>query len=337
MASARVSAGSSAVAEPPSPAAADVADRHSLDLPCMGTEVLLAVETSDREAALEALAKARRFLEDFDARLSRFSTDSELARLNANPAATVPASDLLRTAIGAALRVARQSGGLIEPTVIDALEALGYTGSETAEPVSLREALRLAPPRKSAAPNRSSRWGEVTIDDRSATITRPAGVRFDLGGSGKGLAADMLAADLEQFSRYAVDCGGDLNVGGRVAARNPHEIAVADPFEPGESLALLAVDFGGVATSGIDVHLWRDSAGGYRHHLIDPSAGSSAWTGLVAVTALGRSAVEAEFLSKLALLSGPAAARDLLREQGGLVVDDDGEVEAIGPIRARRL
>jgi hypothetical protein len=50
------------------------------------------------------------------------------------------------------------------------------------------------------------------------------------------------------------------------------------------------------------------------------------------VTALGETALEAETLSKMALLLGPDGARQVLGDQGGVIVHDDGEVEAIGPI-----
>jgi hypothetical protein len=57
------------------------------------------------------------------------------------------------------------------------------------------------------------------------------------------------------------------------------------------------------------------------------------WSGVVAATALGASALEAEVLSKMALLLGPMGAREVLGEQGGLIVHDSGEVEPIGPTR----
>ena len=46
-------------------------------------------------------------------------------------------------------------------------------------------------------------------------------------------------------------------------------------------------------------------------------------------------ALEAETLSKLALLSGADGARRALAEHGGLVVHDDGDVELIGPLDLR--
>jgi hypothetical protein len=81
---------------------------------------------------------------------------------------------------------------------------------------------------------------------------------------------------------------------------------------------------------GLNVRIWRGADGVYAHHLLDPSTGSPVWSGLVGATALGGSAVEAETLSKMALLLGPEGARRVLTEYGGVIVHDSGEVEAVG-------
>ena len=101
----------------------------------------------------DGVDRARRWLEDYEACLSRFRPDSELSRLNADPRVTVPASPLLRHAIGAAQWAARRTGGLVDATL--------------------------------------GAWRQVKVGER--TITRPPGTRFDTGGTGKGLAADHLA------------------------------------------------------------------------------------------------------------------------------------------------
>ena len=85
-----------------------------------------------------------------------------------------------------------------------------------------------------------------------------------------------------------------------------------------------------MATSGIDARLWERHDGEFAHHLIDPAAGTPAWTGLVTATALAPTALEAEALAKAALLSGPAAGRRLLRaHHGGVLVHDDGAVDPV--------
>jgi thiamine biosynthesis lipoprotein len=92
---------------------------------------------------------------------------------------------------------------------------------------------------------------------------------------------------------------------------------------------------GAVATSGLDVRLWRAPDGEPRHHLLDPATGEPAWTGLIGATALAPTALEAEALAKAALLSGPRQAARWLRHHGGLTVRDDGDVELHGPLARR--
>jgi thiamine biosynthesis lipoprotein len=101
----------------------------------------------------------------------------------------------------------------------------------------------------------------------------------------------------------------------------------------------LRVRHGGVATSGISSRLWQRPDGTYAHHLIDPSTGAPAWTGLLAVTAVAATALDAEVLAKTAMLAGPGRARTLLARRGGVLQHEDGRVEIVaGPptIRLRR-
>ena len=68
---------------------------------------------------------------------------------------------------------------------------------------------------------------------------------------------------------------------------------------------MLRLATGAVATSGLNVRLWRRADGTPAHHLLDPATGDPAWTGVVGATALAPTALEAETLAKAALLSGP--------------------------------
>ena len=86
-----------------------------------------------------------------------------------------------------------------------------------------------------------------------------------------------------------------------------------------------------MATSGIKTRLWR-TGDGFAHHLLDPSTGEPAWTGVVQASSLGATTLEAETLAKIAFLSGPKGARRVLEANGGLIVLDDGSVELIGAI-----
>ena len=150
------------------------------------------------------------------------------------------------------------------------------------------------------------------------------GLRLDTGGTGKGLAADLLAHRLD--GRWAVDCGGDL----RVSAEATRSRSTSATRSRARRSARCSSRTARSPPPASTRRLWRAPDGTPRHHLLDPSTGTPAWTGLVRATALAPTALEAEALAKAALLSGPRYARRWLRRHGGLIVHDDGEVECFG-------
>lgn len=310
---------------------------HDSTFHAMGSEIRLLVGPPLRPDAPPphaAAARAQAYVEDFATRLSRFRADSELSRLNRDPRRSVPASLLLRTALRAGLWAAERSGGLVDPTLLGALQRVGYAHSRDGSPSApLSEALASAPARRPARPSPAAHWKLVAVagEGEGGTITRPPGVQLDTGGTGKGLCADAVAHRLAGYTRFVVDCGGDLAIGGLGAQIEPYEIEIEHPLS-GEAIRTLRIGAGGVATSGLNVRVWRTSGGGYAHHLLDPSSGLPAWTGLIGATALAPSALEAETLSKMALLLGPIGARRVLAEHGGVIVLDDGDVQEIGPL-----
>jgi thiamine biosynthesis lipoprotein len=235
---------------------------------------------------------------------------------------------MLRAAVAAALHAASVTGGLVDPTLLGAVRRAGYAESRArVEPSSLARALHEAPPRRPAHPDPAAAWRAVAVDDRAGLILRPPGLELDLGGSAKGWAADLLAQRLALHGRCAVDCGGDLRI--LAGRRTPWAVHVRHPLT-GRVAHTLHVRAGGVATSGIDARLWERGTGDFAHHLIDSDTGQPAWTGLLTATALAPTALEAEALAKAALLSGPSAGRRLLRaRRGGVLVHDDGSVEAV--------
>lgn len=311
---------------------------HDVVFDAMGSQVRLLIGTAedDATAAAQAADREQRFVAEFETALSRFKPESELCALNADPRPVVPASALMRAAVRVGVEAAERSGGLVDPTLLGEIEAAGYVDSREGPSVPLRDALDEAPPRRPAGAGPESAWPRFEVDEEAGTISRPPGAGFDTGGVGKGLAADLIADRLRGFSRYVVDCGGDVRIGGAGALTAPYDVLVEHPLT-GERVYALRLGAGGVATSGLNVRIWRGDDGRCRHHLLDPATGEPAWTGLIGATALGDTAVEAETLAKAALLSGPDRGRDVLAELGGLLVHDDGTVEPVGPISARRL
>jgi thiamine biosynthesis lipoprotein len=297
---------------------------------CFGGTVAVHVRAEGVPSGEAAAGLAEsRLLEAHD-RLSRFIEDSELSRLNRDSRAEVPSSPLMRTLAGAVRMAGARSGGLVDATLTGELERAGYRESlGKRRPLALAEALSGDGERSPALPSPSRRWSEVEVDEATGTIVRPPGVRIDSGGIAKGLLADLVAATLDEHSAYAVDCCGDVRIGG--SARQERRVLVDDPFGGGPIHELKLRD-GAVATSGIGRRCWIGPDGDVAHHILDPLSGRPAFTGIVQATAIAPSALLAEVHAKAALLAGPERAAEWL-PHGGVIVRDDGEVELIAADR----
>jgi thiamine biosynthesis lipoprotein len=178
----------------------------------------------------------------------------------------------------------------------------------------------------------------VAVDERCGTVALPAGVGFDPGGIGKGLAADLVVAELLAggATGACVNIGGDLRVEG---CGEPWRVDVADPFDSRRPpIAALALDAGAAATSSRLRRTWWQG-GNRRHHIIDPTTGRPSNTDVAAVTVITGEAWRAEVLATGALLAGLSGAVDLLAGAGatGVVVGLDGvvhEAPGLEPFRA---
>jgi FAD:protein FMN transferase len=294
---------------------------------CFGCScaVLVTGDTPAKSSA-EAALNVREEMLGLHERFSRFLPASELSLLNADPRTRVPVSPLMARLAESARAAGSITGGLVDATLLGELQRAGYSG-ELERPLPLELALALAPARRPAEPATRGGWSLLEIDLGAPALTRPPGVQLDSGGIAKGLFADLLAESLTAHDSFAVDCGGDLAIGG--GAGQARNIEVQSPFD-GSVIHRFSSALTGVATSGIGRRSWLGRDGLPGHHLLDPASGRPAFTGVVQATALAPSALLGEIHAKAAVLSGPAGAARWLA-WGGVVVLDDGSHTVIEP------
>jgi thiamine biosynthesis lipoprotein len=232
----------------------------------------------------------------------------------------------LLEAMEVALAAAGSTDGLVDPTVGRTLRLAGYDGRFAT--VRLRDGASF---RARFAPVPGS--GRVHVDSRRRTIRLERGVEVDLGATAKALAADRSAraAAGSTGSGVLVSLGGDVSVAGP-APEGGWPVRVADDHaapldEPGPTVA---IESGGLATSGTMVRRWR--AGDVElHHIVDPRTGHPAETPWRTVTVAARSCVEANVASTAAIVLGEDAPAWL--ERRGVVarlVRESGEVVLAG-------
>ena len=276
------------------------------------------------EAAFAAVEKK---LREVDATYSRFRPDSELSRINAAPGTEHRLSPLLATAVAAALRGARLSGGAVDPTLGRVIKVIGY--DRTFDDLDGRG------PALNLTARSVAGWESVTFDSRRQTLRVPAGVELDLGATGKGLAADLAAA--AALAAVGPGAGVLLSLGGDIATTGEPPaggwvIQVSEdsgaPISPREEAVTIST--GALATSSTTVRRWvRGEV--TLHHILDPATGLPAAGPWRTATTMALSCVDANIASTAAIVKGAAAAA-WLAEVGvpARLVDSDGGVSRIG-------
>jgi thiamine biosynthesis lipoprotein len=320
----------------------------SREAPMMGGRVGIHVQPADArsdtaaEAASRTAAEADAVLRRISAwadRLTRFTTASELSRLNADPRSAVPVGPTLAAVLDWGRYAEGLTGGMVDIGLLDArlaAESGAVRGGLTRDddPTPAPDRTPRAPQRSGAS--RASRSWSLDRRARGAVVRRPAGLRFDLDGVGKGWLADRAIVRLAHHASAVVDADGDVAI--HLGPDVSWWFGIADPRLDAHDLALLRLTprggsgrldgrFG-LATSGTSVHRW-DGAGGATHHLIDPRSGRSATTNVVQATVLARTAREAEALAKSIVILGAAAGYDLVDRvgvDGAILLTDQDEL-----------
>ncbi len=265
---------------------------------------------------------ARRRLDELEQSWSRFRPDSELCRLNALAGKPVVVSPPTFELIALAIDAWHATGGAFDPTVLPALVAAGYDRDFAGvAPDGPSRELPTAPP---------PGCGRIELDALVRAVTLPPGVALDLGGIGKGHAADLVVGELLVLGARGamVNVGGDLRVRGDAPDGNAWGIEVEAPTSPDDAPALhLALLEGAVATSSRLRRAWR-RGGERRHHVIDPRTGRPATTLWAAVTVISAAGGWAEPLATATLLARSLADADEIltaNHATGVLFGDDGE------------
>lgn len=285
----------------------------------MGTLVAIHVVREDKEAD-RAISRAFGWFHAIEERCTRFNERSELRQLTSQAGHPVAVSAILYEAVKFALLVAEETGGAFDPTVGQRMEARGFdqehrTGKRTG----------------SVMPNdEEATYQDILLDPDRGTITLRRPLMLDLGAVAKGLAVDTAARELEMFTDFAINAGGDLYLGGSNEHGVPWSVGIRHPRRENELITSLRVSNQAVCTSG---DYERRTAGG-EHHILDPHTGESA-SQVASATVVATRAMLADALATAVFVLGPQKGIQLLHRAGveGLIVTPDLERYETGGLR----
>lgn len=273
----------------------------------MGVQVRIVLYGVSPARARDAAAAAFDRIQELERILSDYDPESELRRLEHAPVGTwVELSHELAHALRMSWVVWTSTEGAFDPTVgpVTRLWRASRTTGSLPDPDALERA--------------RSRVGLDGVEFHREMLPRirllRPGLAFDLGGIGKGIAADSALHVLRsrRFPRALVDIGGDLALGAPPPGREGWRIGIGVPGQPPEEVWTLAD--AGVATSGDAEQHWVID--GARHsHIVVPSSGAPLRGSAQVTVAVDRSATFADAWST-ALSVDPSLADDARTELG---------------------
>ena len=279
-------------------------------IPTMGTAAEVTIFPAEDLDQGYALA-ARRFAA-VDSLMSNWTTTSETARLNleAYPGPT-PVHDQVWDVIQRGMRVGQESSGAFDLTVEPLVRAWGFLSGtpRVPAPQALAEAQVLVGSEK------------LRLNADSQTIQFSVrGMRIDLGGIAKGYAVDQVAQDwtTHGIHRGLINLSGNLRALGKPDGRDSWNIGIRDPRGRSPYFAALSISDECMATSG-NYEQFVDQDGIRYGHILDPRTGYPA-QGLIGVTVIAPTAMEADAWGTALFVLGPARAKALASTRDDLHV-----------------
>ena len=253
-------------------------------------------------------------------------TGSELYAINQTGSGTLTgkASSLMEQA----LEICRRTDGALDLSIYPIVRAWGFTtGSyQVPDEAEIQALLPLVDYRK------------IQYDAATGTVTLPEGMEIDLGSVAKGYAGQLAAQMLREHGVQSalLNLGGNVQTVGAKPDGSPWQIGIKDP-QGEDAMMVLSVEDQAVVTSG-GYERYFEQDGQTYWHIMDPSTGHPADSGLISVTIVGDEGVVCDGLSTALFVMGLEKAADLWAQScdfEAVFVTASGEVYITEGLRDR--
>ncbi len=235
---------------------------------------------------------ARAEVARLERKYSRYREDSLASRINrsAGSPCGLRVDDETASLLDFAATAHRESEGRFDPTSGVLRRVWDFRAGVLPDEACVRETLRLVG------------WSKLRWERPHLSLPIE-GMELDWGGFVKEYAADRVA----QLCRDAgienglVDLGGDLAVVGPHPDGSPWLVGIRDPRDPERAMARIALERGGLATSG-DYERFMIVDGIRYAHILDPRTGASFRGGPASVSVTAEHCLIAGVSSTIAML-----------------------------------
>ena len=200
-----------------------------------------------------------------------------------------------------ALELCRRTGGALDISVYPIVRAWGFTtGSyQVPDEETIQSLLPLVD------------YTQIQYDAATGVVTLPEGMEIDLGSVAKGYAGQLAAQMLREHGVQSalLNLGGNVQTVGTKPDGSPWQIGIKDP-QGEDAMMVLSVEDQAVVTSG-GYERYFEQDGQTYWHIMDPSTGHPADSGLLSVTIVGKQGIICDGLSTSLFVMGLEKAADL--------------------------
>jgi len=295
----------------------------------MGTVMTHTLFGSQAEACLREVEERIGFLEG---KMSRFIYTSDVSQLNQN-AGTRP-TRLCRDTFDALARAnyfSRKLNGAFDVTIapLVALWNIGKDSFSVPAADVLKETLSLV------------NHLDINLDgDALTAMLSRTGQAVDLGGIGKGVAAERISAIFKRFNIASAfsNLGGHVLAEGLRPDGSPWRVGIQHPRMENALIGVVSVSDASVVTSG-DYQRFSVSIDGEKyHHILDARTGYPCFSEFSGVTIVSADSVAADVLSTAIFILGREKGIELLQSFPGteaVLVDRQSRVSVTSGLEDR--
>ncbi len=271
----------------------------------MGSQFRLILYAPDSATAHRAANRAFARIEELNEIMSDYRDGSEINRLSAGSGSGewVTVSPELFDILSVSKDISQRTGGAFDVTVgpVVQLWRRAMRRSYFPEKEDIRQARRSV----------GYRYIKVDAQERKVLLERKA-MRLDVGGIGKGYAADEAVRVLRELGIHSVlvDAGGDLTLGDAPPGQKGWRVEVSSGTTA-DSVQTLELANAGVATSGAS-YRYLEHQGKRYSHIVDPRTG----VGLlhhVRTTVIAPNGTLADALATALSVAGTSRGKRLLK------------------------
>jgi thiamine biosynthesis lipoprotein len=182
-------------------------------------------------------------------------------------------------------------------------------------------------------------WTSIQVNKEARTIYLPhEGMRIDVGGVGKGYAADRAVGEMKRAGARGgvVALSGDIKTFGVLPDRYRFPVGIRHPREEGTLIAMIDLNDEAISTAG-DYERFFERDGVRYHHILDPQTLQPA-RACQSVTVIAKEGTMADGLDTGIFVLGPEQGMALVESLPGveaIIIDQKGKITVSSGLHGR--